>query len=395
MEVIETDLQSLPVILVVDDSRMIRVAVTKILSDDYEIIQAADGEIAWTLLLENHHIQLVFCDVNMPNLDGYGLLERMRQSEESPLQSLPVIIITSDDDDDGTKQRVLEKGANDFITKPFNSIELQTRAKSYIQLKKTTEKLEHTSQKLQQEATVDELTGLGSLRYFEIVLNETFSQINRHGGFCVLMNMEIDGFNEIFIQYGKNTANRVIATIGKKLSANIRGEDKAARIGLSEFSLLLVSTDISGAGIFAKRIQKEMSSLQVSSSDNKMIRITTSIGLYEAVIDSNTRFDSLLQHVKKCLISARENGGNKIISKTEIPELHDTTNENGAQRVSVESNSELTLIKALELLQNGESKLIQQSKSKLLLLLLPLLKLIISDNVMLKKLIDLLNKKSA
>ena len=96
-----------PTILVVDDSRLMRVAARKILKNDFDILEAADGEQAWTSLQENSHIILVMSDLSMPNLDGLGLLKRIRESESEELKCLPVIIVTGAEDDDGvhTSQR--------------------------------------------------------------------------------------------------------------------------------------------------------------------------------------------------------------------------------------------------------------------------------------------------
>ena len=74
-----------PRILAVDDSRVMRVAIKKILGTDYDVTEAEHGEDAWTLLTNDPTINVVFTDLNMPYLDGYGLLDRMRQSDDARL----------------------------------------------------------------------------------------------------------------------------------------------------------------------------------------------------------------------------------------------------------------------------------------------------------------------
>jgi len=121
-----------PRILAVDDSRVMRRAMSKVLGKEYDVVEAEHGEDAWTHLLNDPTIQVVFTDLSMPYLDGFGLLERMRDSDDPHLQALPVIIITGKDDDEETKQAALDKGASDFITKPFDSVQLQARAKAHV-----------------------------------------------------------------------------------------------------------------------------------------------------------------------------------------------------------------------------------------------------------------------
>jgi len=197
------------------------------------VIEAENGEDAWTILLNDDLIQVIFTDLSMPYLDGYGLLERIRTSDELRLNDIPVIIITGNDDDDEAKQEALDKGANDFITKPFDSIQLQARAKAHITFKQTTTKLNETSDKLERQATVDETTGLGGQRYFCKVGEETLSYANRHGGQFILIRMDIDEFNNLFIKHGKKIMDNMLHSIGEKLSQLVRQEDTIARIGVS------------------------------------------------------------------------------------------------------------------------------------------------------------------
>ena len=74
-----------PRILAVDDSRVMRRAMTKVLSKEYDVVEAENGEDAWTLLINDDSIQIVFSDLSMPFLDGYGLLERIRTSKDARL----------------------------------------------------------------------------------------------------------------------------------------------------------------------------------------------------------------------------------------------------------------------------------------------------------------------
>jgi PleD family two-component response regulator len=72
---------------------------------------------------------------------------------------LPVIIITSHEDDEGMKRRAMSLGASDFISKPFDSIQIKARAKSYAKHGDTTRRLEHTRRMLEEKSTLDTLTG--------------------------------------------------------------------------------------------------------------------------------------------------------------------------------------------------------------------------------------------
>ncbi len=120
-----------PLLLIVDDSRLMRHALKKILSDGYTLIEAEDGEDAWDKLRKNPGVQAVFSDLSMPGMDGFGLLKCIREADNAAIQSLPVIVITGNEDDAVVKEKALGAGASSFITKPFQSAQIKSCAEQY------------------------------------------------------------------------------------------------------------------------------------------------------------------------------------------------------------------------------------------------------------------------
>lgn len=328
-----------PRILAVDDSRVMRRAMSKILSKEYDVVETENGEDAWTVLLNDESIQVVFTDLNMPFLDGYGLLERIRSSEDSRLNETPVIIITGKDDDEDAKQEALDKGANDFITKPFDSIQLQARAKAHITFKQTSTKLTETSDKLEHQATVDEVTGLGGQRYFCKVGDEILSYANRHNGQFILVRMDIDGFDKLFIKHGKNIMDKVLQSVGEKFSQLVRQEDTIARIGVSKFALILKETNMDEVLVLAERIREETQQMAFKLPNNgDLIKLTISAGLYEPELNPEQTFKELITETEKHLNDAIATGGNNIVSYT-------------ANKTSPKKEKEVEAVDILELLE--------------------------------------------
>lgn len=311
-----------PRILAVDDSRVMRRAMSKVLSKDYDVVEVENGEDAWTILLNDDSIQVVFTDLSMPFLDGYGLLERIRSSDDPRLNETPVIIITGKEDDEDAKQEALDKGANDFITKPFDSIQLQARAKAHVTFKQTSTKLTETSDKLERQATVDETTGLGGQRYFCKVGEETLSYANRHGGQFIIIRMDIDEFNNLFIKYGKNIMDTILHKIGEKFSQLVRQEDTIARIGVSKFALLLKETALKEAEVLADRIRTEIKNMSFKLPDNgDTINLAISAGLYEPELKPDITFKQLISETEKHLAEAQTAGGNRIVTHSTVSKI--------------------------------------------------------------------------
>ena len=305
-----------PRILAVDDSRVMRLALKKILGKDFDVVLAEHGEDAWTLLTNDNTIQVLFTDLSMPYLDGYGLLDRMRKSDDPHLQDMPVIIITGKEDDDKAKEQALERGASDFISKPFESIQLLARAKSHITFKATSTKLTDVEAKLERQAAVDEITGLGGQRYFCRAADETLSYIRRHGGQYVLVRMDIDDFNKLFIKIGKQAADTILQKLGEYLQKQVRKEDMLARVGLSKFALLLRDVPFHKAEQFAQRLRDGIASVDIKLQ-KKSYKITASIGLFEPRIDREDDIRAQIGITEVYLQQAIDTGGNQYVACSE------------------------------------------------------------------------------
>ena len=346
-----------PRILAVDDSRVMRRAMSKVLGKEYDVVEAEHGEDAWTHLLNDPTIQVVFTDLSMPYLDGFGLLERMRESDDPHLQALPVIIITGKDDDEETKQAALDKGASDFITKPFDSVQLRARAKAHVRFEQTSRKLNETSDRLEKQAAVDELTGLGGRRYFCKAAEEQLAYARRHGTPFILLRMDLDDFNRLFINLGKEQAEAILRETGKTLQGLVRKEDMVARVGLAKFAMLFRDADMNDATDTARRILEGIQAMAFHINGHEL-HVTASIGLLEPAIDGDQTIEDLIGETEVYLNKAVEAGGNQVAVKS-------------LRKYPVEKT--LSVPAALRLLEYGHTDAILPHVQSLVSQLLPLL----------------------
>ncbi len=105
-------------ILVIDDSIMVRRTLNRMLTrSGYQVMECRDGKEAWDLLnLRNQNFKLILCDLEMPNMDGFSLLQMLRLN--ASFKEIPVIILTSRESEVHRK-RAIALGANAYVTKPF------------------------------------------------------------------------------------------------------------------------------------------------------------------------------------------------------------------------------------------------------------------------------------
>ena len=124
-------------ILVVDDSpTVVKFVSVSLKNMGYKILTASDGMDAIekiSTLPETEKVDLVITDLNMPNLDGYSLIETLRQNARH--KDTPIIILSSEDGDDD-QERGLQVGANSYLVKPFNSSLLTEEVTKYLDLEK-------------------------------------------------------------------------------------------------------------------------------------------------------------------------------------------------------------------------------------------------------------------
>lgn len=276
-----------PQILIVDDSRVIRMAAKKMLSGDYIIHLTEDGQQGWDYLQQHTDISVVFTDLNMPYMDGMALLKKIRESDKSYLSELPVVILTGAEDDAGVKKLAMDAGATDFILKPFDSIDLLSRAKSYAQLSRKIVELEEKS-------AYDRLTGLYTANVLAEQGVKAVSYAQRHHLPVSVCVVEITCLQQYFLRFGKKVAQTILLTVVKRLQVIMRQEDIAARLDLSRFALILPHTDEQKTRMMVARIEQAIGKLVFDLGSEK-IHLVLHIGCSALNVTDNVSFQQLLQ----------------------------------------------------------------------------------------------------
>jgi len=141
-----TDTKKKPLILLVDDHpENIELLKAYLSPQGYETIQAANGEEALAAF-SSYAIDLILLDVMMPGMDGFEVTRRIRQDKANP--QLPIVLVTAQRE---TEDRVkgIEAGCDDFISKPFDGIELRARVRSLLKVKAYNDLMNHYQQELE------------------------------------------------------------------------------------------------------------------------------------------------------------------------------------------------------------------------------------------------------
>lgn len=192
-------------ILIVDDEMINREILGNLLSKDYEVHFAENGKEALdTLLLREHIYSLILLDLLMPVMDGFELLENIKNNEK--LRSIPIIVMTSEKDAEVTS---IKLGAADFITKPYDMPEvILARCQRIIELQED-KSIIHAAEK-------DHLTGLYTKDFF----TEYIKQIEKYNPDRKMdvSVINIEHFHLINELYGRNEGDKALICIADTLS---------------------------------------------------------------------------------------------------------------------------------------------------------------------------------
>jgi diguanylate cyclase (GGDEF)-like protein len=235
-------------ILVVEDSIANRRTLCKILSQEYETLEAVNGQEALEILSrEAPSISLIFVDLWIPAMDGYTFLKRLQTDQV--LTAIPVIVaIRRDREEDAVE--VLACGAADFITKPYRPRVILHRASSIISLRETTALID--------QMEYDRLTGLYSQVFFCHRVRQVLQQ-NPETQYDLLCS-NIENFRFINEVFGLTVGDQVLRLIARELQYGLPGEHFCGRLQADIFACMLARGPFdleSALSCATERIRKE------------------------------------------------------------------------------------------------------------------------------------------
>ncbi|MEX1033635.1 MAG: diguanylate cyclase [Cellvibrionaceae bacterium] len=314
-----------PRILVADDSKLVRRTATKILSAKFDLVLAEDGEEAWQKISADNTIQVVFTDLGMPKLDGYGLIQRIRQSEDEGIRNQPIIVLTGAAEEDGVRRKVLELGATDFITKPFSSTEILARADAHASYRRD-------KASLQKSADIDVLTGALNTSGLHAQLEKDASFVTRHNQNLALIVFELDDFKTTYERVGKQGAEQLVKQVAATIQRTVRKEDSIGRNGVAKFTIILPMAKPEGVIILAKRMCERINGFKMKVG-GESLSITMSAGVATANKGSKVVAKELLRSAEQALKNARAVGAGEV----QMLKLEANQREESALPLSIDS----------------------------------------------------------
>jgi len=224
-------------ILIVDDREANVSLLEQILNEDvYTRITTTTNSLEVCALHRNNRYDLIVLDLQMPGMDGFQVMDGLKADESESY--LPVIVLTAQS---GHKLRALQAGAKDFISKPFDLVEVKTRIYNMLEVRLLYKKLETYSNVLEQRTLHDSTTGLPNRDLFDDRLTHAIALAKRHTWVLAVMFLDLDRFKYINDTHGHAVGDAVLKEVAKRLLRHARDEDTVCRNGGDEFLYLLIN----------------------------------------------------------------------------------------------------------------------------------------------------------
>ncbi|MGM3307677.1 diguanylate cyclase domain-containing protein [Anabaena sp. WFMT] len=323
-------------ILIVDDNPDNLRLLSKMLeSKGFKVKKTVSGQVA----IQAAKIEppnLILLDINMPDINGYEVCRQLKSQTETA--NIPIIFISALDQ---TRDKIMafEIGGVDYITKPFQELEVLARVKNQLIIYQQHQQLIEKNQQLQQEikererveeallavnqqlqlfALLDGLTGVANRRKFDEYLNLEWQRLARENLPLSLLLCDVDFFKNYNDTYGHLTGDYCLQQIAKALKLAVkRPTDLVARYGGEEFAVILSNTDFQGAISVAEDIRQKVYNLKIPHAQSRVDKfVTVSIGVTTIFPNIKTIPNTLIEIVDKALYTAKAQGRNRIIAKS-------------------------------------------------------------------------------
>jgi two-component system, chemotaxis family, response regulator WspR len=333
-------------LLVVDDNDSNRELLYRhLLRYGYQKIFLAEGGRQAVEVMNRLRLDLVLLDMQMPDVDGYDVLNYMKSYES--LSQVPVIMISAMDDINSVV-RCIEMGAEDYLSKPFNHILLEARVSACLErkrlrdcgeiqnleleeanqklalanlqlveinqaLEQERQELKQANQKLGQIANLDGLTGIPNRRYFDDLLAKELLVAAEQGEAFSLVMFDIDFFKQFNDTYGHLAGDDCLRRVAKLASQTVhRPRDRVARYGGEEFAVILPITDAIGARAIAEKMRIGIESLQILHANSQVSAyVTVSVGVTSVFVQSLIHADVLITKADQALYQSKTAGKNR------------------------------------------------------------------------------------
>jgi diguanylate cyclase (GGDEF)-like protein len=305
-------------VLVAEDNPIFQSMLSNMLTKwGYQPVIAHDGNEAWEALQQPDGPQLAILDWMMPGLNGVDVCRGVRAAGREPY--VYILLLTSRADSKDLIEG-MEAGADDYVTKPFQTHELRVRLRAGRRILELQQQLLAAREALREQATHDGLTGLLNRNAILEMLHKELARASREGHALSLLMVDLDRFKQINDTHGHAIGDAVLRETARRMKEAVRSYDSVGRYGGEEFLIVLPGCDGERAFTQAERIRETVAgspfvsgghSLPVSCSIGASSRVFAGDGSSHGALDVNG--NCLLREADMAMYRAKGEGRNRVV----------------------------------------------------------------------------------
>lgn len=295
----ESDIRGAKILIVDDQESNIQLLESVLATANYtSVASVMDPHKVYELHRQNHY-DLILLDLKMPGMDGFQVLEALKEIEMDGY--LSVLVVTANPD---YKLRALQSGAKDFVSKPFDVTEVLARVHNLLEVRLLHQKARHYAKTQEFMALHDPLTGLANRRLLVERVSHAIIHAKRNNGIMAVVYLDLDGFKEINNNLGHDGGDLVLKLVAARLVATVRQEDTVARLGGDEFVIAMpYITSGDGVALAAEKIIRALSQPYSVQGCNVNMTASAGIGLYP---HNGEDVKTLLKNADIALLDAKQ-----------------------------------------------------------------------------------------
>ena len=300
-------------LLIADDDPTFRLILTNLaVKWGFEPTATEDGGAAWELLQEDHSPRLILLDWEMPQLNGLELCKRIREmpSEDPPSEDPPYIILLTSRQDSVDVANGLESGANDYIRKPFEPVELKARLQAGRRMLDLQAEASEIRAQLTHQANYDGLTGLPNRRSVMTTLDREIDRANRQQIPLAVGMCDIDHFKKINDTHGHLVGDAVLREVAQRINTTLRSYDTCGRYGGEEFLVLINSAKKEATDVFNRLRQAVEGAPIIVEGISCSVTVSCGVAFVNREILSGS---NVLAAADTALYEAKSAGRNRIV----------------------------------------------------------------------------------
>ena len=298
-------------ILIADDDPVSRTFLLRTLEHlGYAVDAVADGAAAWRRLQAPDAPRLAILDWMMPEIDGPTVCRRLRARQQDEASYVYVILLTS------RTQKAdlisgLDAGADDYVAKPFDRLELQSRLRAGHRIVDLEHQLREAQETLRHRTRIDPLTGLWNRAAILDILDREIDRAARTGATIGAVLADVDHFKTINDTHGHQAGDAVLQEVALRMRGSIRSYDELGRYGGEEFLLVVPDSGALRIDRLADRVRGGLAVRPVEAADLSL-PVTASFGV--AIVDARREpsAEVLLKIADDALYRAKASGRNRV-----------------------------------------------------------------------------------